>query len=179
VDVIKRATNAMVGHDLLVREAAEAAPGFDARRSAKSRQYHYLIWNRPDRSVRDWRWSAHLTEALDLEKMNRACEVLVGEHDFATFRTHAAQDDEAQNTVRRVSSCRWIDNEPAPGFLRMEIKANAFLRHMVRAIVGSVLLIGQGKLPGEAMAELLEKRDRAAAGPTAPAHGLTLVAVEY
>jgi tRNA pseudouridine38-40 synthase len=61
----------------------------------------------------------------------------------------------------------------------MEIEANAFLRHMVRTIVGSALLIGQGKLPSTAMAEMLGKRDRAAAGPTAPAHGLTLVAVEY
>jgi len=179
VEVIKRATNAIVGRDLLVREAQEAPPGFDARRSARARRYEYLIWTRPDRSVRDWRWSLHLPEALDLEEMNRACAALVGEHDFAAFRTHAAQDDEAQSTVRRVSYCRWIAAEPAVGFVRMEIEADAFLRHMVRVIAGSALLIGQGKLPGSAMAEMVEKRDRAAAGPTAPAHGLTLVGVSY
>jgi len=178
-EVIKRAINAMAGRDLLVREALEAPTGFDARRSARARRYEYLIWNRPDRSVRDWRWSLHLPEPLDLGAMNRACAALVGEHDFAAFRTHAAQDDEARSTIRRVSYCRWIDDEPAPGFVRMEIEADAFLRHMVRAIVGSALLIGQGKLPSEAMAEILEQKDRAAAGPTAPAHGLTLVAVEY
>jgi tRNA pseudouridine38-40 synthase len=178
-ETIKRALNAMMPRDLLVARVTDASPDFDARRSASSRRYSYLVWNGVERSVRDWRWSVHVTGALDVDAMNEACRVLLGRHDFAAFRTHAAQDDPAGSTRRKMDECQWTYGEPAPGYVRLDIQANAFLRHMVRVVAGTALLIGQHKLPIAAMGEILASRDRGVAGPTAPAHGLTLVAVSY
>ena len=176
---VKKALNALLGNDVWVRDVAEAAPTFDARRSACSRRYRYRIRNSPERNVWERRWSVQIDGNLDVDAMNEACQPLIGEHDFAAFRTHRSQDDPERSTVRRVISTEWQRDPNEPAGIRFEIEADAFLRHMVRAIVGSSILVGQGKLPTTAVGEMLTAGVRAAAGPTAPAHGLTLLVIKY
>ncbi len=176
---LKRALNALVGEDLLVKDASDAPEGFDARRSAETRCYGYTIWNGSDRNVWERRWMGHVAAPLDVNAMDEACQSLVGRHDFAAFRTHRSQDDTEKGTVRKVKSARWWRDSAFEPVMRFEIEADAFLRHMVRTIVGTSILIGQGKLPTSEMGASLERKERAGAGPTAPANGLTLLRVTY
>jgi tRNA pseudouridine38-40 synthase len=111
--------------------------------------------------------------------MHRACEPLVGRHDFGAFYTHQAEDDVPRETMRRVLCAHWARDGGEPRLARFQIEADAFLRHMVRAIVGSAILVGLRKLPEDAIADMLDSRDRRVAGPTAPATGLTLLEVTY
>lgn len=176
---LKRAVNALTGDDVWVREMAEAPADFDARRSARSRRYRYRIWNAPDLSIWNRRWSMHVEAKLDVEAMDQTCRALIGRHDFAAFRTHRSQDEPERGTVRRVISTSWQRDPSEPAEVTFDVEADAFLRHMVRTIVGSSILVGQGKLPPTALADMLTAEERAAAGPTAPAHGLTLMGIEY
>ena len=116
---------------------------------------------------------------LDVERMNEACQPLLGKHDFAAFRTHRSQDDPRRGTVRQVLSIRWQRDPVEPADVMFDIEADAFLRHMVRAIVGSSILVGRGKLAPSAIGDMLSAGERAAAGPTAPAPGLTLMEIKY
>jgi len=175
---IRRALNALMGDDVWVHDVAEVEDGFDARRSARSRRYQYRIWNAAERSVWQRRWSLHVEAPLDVESMHRTCRALLGRHDFAAFRTHRAQDDPGRATTRRILATDWQRDGDGPT-VTFEIEADAFLRHMVRAIVGSSILVGQKKAPEASLAEMLAAGDRAAAGPTAPAHGLTLMEIRY
>jgi tRNA pseudouridine38-40 synthase len=176
---VKRALNALVGQDVWVRNVVAVDPAFDARRSARSRRYRYRIWNSTERSVWERRWSVQIGGGLDVDAMHEACQLLLGKHDFAAFRTHRAQDDVERSTVRRVIASDWRRDSIEPGEVTFEIEADAFLRHMVRTIVGSSILVGQGKLPVAALSEMLKTGERAAAGPTAPAQGLTLMEIKY
>jgi len=176
---LKRAMNALVGGDLLVKEVSDAPDGFDARRSVQTRCYSYAIWNAADRNVWERRWMGHVASPLDVEAMDRSCQYLVGKHDFAAFRTHRSQDDTEKGTVTRVKAARWWRDETREQVLRFEIEADAFLRHMVRTIVGTSVWVGQGKIAADDVATSMETRERAATGPTAPANGLTLLKVTY
>ena len=175
---VRRALNALLGHDVWVRNVDEATEDFDARRSARSRRYRYSIWNSTERNVWECRWMLQVEPKLDVGAMDEACRELVGKHDFAAFRTHRAQEDPHRSTTRRVISTRWAQDGSEPN-LTFEIEAEAFLRHMVRGIVGSSILVGRGKAPTTALADMLASADRAAAGPTAPGHGLTLLEIRY
>jgi tRNA pseudouridine38-40 synthase len=118
-------------------------------------------------------------EPLAVEAMDEACQALIGRHDFAAFRTHRTQDDPNKGTIRRVRSARWWRDAGCPSVVRFEIEADAYLRHMVRTIVGTATRIGLGKAPVSEMAASMERGERAGAGPTAPANGLTLLRVTY
>lgn len=179
VQDLKRALNALVGEDLVISDVVEAEPGFDARKDARSREYEYAVWNGPDRSVVHRRWTAHVSDPLDVEAMDLACQVLVGKHDFAAFRTHRSQDDPLASTVRGVTSIRWRRDETEPRLVKLRIEADGFLRHMVRSIVGSAIRVGVGKAPVGWIGEALAQKERAAAGPTAAAAGLTLLEITY
>jgi tRNA pseudouridine38-40 synthase len=110
---------------------------------------------------------------LDPDRLAAAAEGVVGQHDFTAFTPTDTQHVFFHRTVTR---CRW---EPRGDELVLCVEADAFLRHMVRVLVGTMLMIGRGTWPPERLAELLEGAPRSAAGPTAPAHALTLVAVRY
>ena len=112
-------------------------------------------------------------QPLDATAMHDAAQALVGEHDFSAFRTVACQARSPRRNVERVSVVREGEH------VVLEIQANAFLHHMVRNIVGSLLVVGRGEQPREWIAELLEKRDRTIAGPTAPAAGLLFIGPRY
>jgi tRNA pseudouridine38-40 synthase len=153
---------------------AQAVPDrFDARYSAVARTYHYLILNQPARSALHHHRAWWLFGKLDVEAMQAGASLLLGEHDFSAFRAAQCQ---ARTPVREL---RRLDVRRAGSFVVIECSANAFLHHMVRNIVGSLVRIGRGEVGPEWLRSVLESRDRRAAGMTAAAQGLFLTCVHY
>ncbi|OOG63250.1 tRNA pseudouridine(38-40) synthase TruA [Rhodanobacter sp. B04] len=146
---------------------------FHARYAARSRRYRYQILNRPVRAALDARYVTWERLPLDAGRMHLAAQALLGEHDFSAFRALSCQAAHPRRTVLAVNVRREGEQ------VLIEIEANAFLHHMVRNIVGSLLPIGRAEQPVEWMAELLAGCDRQVAGPTAPATGLTFVGPRY
>lgn len=175
-DVVRRATNARLPDDIWVRAAAEAPDGFDARRSAVWRRYRYTLWREPEPNLWWRRYSYHLAEPLDLAAMRRATRHFLGRHDFRALATHQAQANRPESTVRTVHRADWRRDR---GFWHFEVIADAFLRHMVRTMVGTLLLVGRGVLAPATVGVILGGRDRRLAGPTVPAWGLTLMEIAY
>ncbi|WP_329743006.1 tRNA pseudouridine(38-40) synthase TruA [Dyella sp. A6] len=146
---------------------------FHARFSARSRRYRYTILNRPVRAALQARYATWERLPLDAARMHAAAQALLGEHDFSAFRAASCQAAHANRCVLAVDVRR--EGE----MVQVEIEANAFLHHMVRNIVGSLLPIGRGEQPVEWMASLLAGRQRDAAGPTALPNGLAFVGPRY
>lgn len=171
---LQRGLNSLLPRDIAVVAAEEVSPDFDARRSARGKHYRYQIWNREARApLRDrFAWNVH--RRLDRDAMRAAAAALIGEHDFSAFR---AVDCDRKNPVRLM---RRIEvSEPQPDLVVIDLEATAFLKHMVRIIVGTLTEVGLGyRRPGE-VATILAGRDRTAAGRTAPAKGLILERVFY
>lgn len=153
--------------------AQPVLPSFHARYAARSRRYRYQILNRPVRAALDARYVTWERQPLDAARMHAAAQALLGEHDFSAFRALSCQAAHPRRTVLEVSVRR--DGEQ----LFVDIEANAFLHHMVRNIVGSLLPIGRGEQPVAWMAELLAGGNRQLAGPTAPSSGLTFLGPRY
>jgi tRNA pseudouridine38-40 synthase len=193
-DDLQRALNARLTRDIRIRSIEEAPAGFDARRDAKSKTYRYAIWNGPAPSpfIRHVVW--HVPHALDLDRMSAVAQLLIGEHDFASFQ---AGGGDVKTSVRRLLSSDLravnIDDDeyatlppvsietPRSGgrLLRYEVVGTGFLRHMVRNIVGTLADMGRNGTPVEEITAILESKNRARAGPTAPAQGLMLWEVKY
>jgi tRNA pseudouridine38-40 synthase len=171
---LQKSLNALTPDDIAVRDITVVEDGFDPRRQARSRLYEYRILNRPAPSPfwRHYAW--HVSHPLDVSAMNTAAQSLEGEHDFAAFQ--GADAEPVRSTVRRVLVSRLSSTD---GLLVYRIEATAFLKHMVRNIIGTLAEIGRGERPQDGMAALLAGRDRTRAGATAPAQGLLLVAVRY
>lgn len=170
---LERAWNALLPSDIAVRQMEPVAtPDFHPRYSARSRLYRYTVWQAPWRSPLHCRYALHEPRPLDVERMNAAAQLLIGQHDFASF----GQPTQGESTVREVYSAQWRASGP---LLHFEIEANAFLRRMVRTTVSTLLEVGLGRRPVESIAELLAARNRALVARPAPAHGLCLVAVRY
>ncbi len=168
------ALNGVLGHDVAVLAVEAAAPDFDARKHATHKHYRYQIWNgRVASPLRAARF-AHVRAALDVAAMTEAARVFVGERDFSSLR---AAGSSAKTSVRTLSRCDVVGQAGAE--IVLHVSGTGFLRHMVRNLAGTLIEVGRGRrTPGD-MAALLAARDRGAAGPTAPAQGLTLVSVEY
>jgi tRNA pseudouridine38-40 synthase len=169
---LQRAMNAVLPQDSAVRELTQAASDFHPRFDALSRLYRYTVLNAPVRSPITRRTSLHWRTPLNLEAMESATALVVGEHDFATF----GRPPQGGTTVRCVFEAGWVTNPP---WLFFEIEANAFLFRMVRSIVGTALEVGQGRLTPSQFGAIFVSRDRSQAGQTAPAHGLCLIKVRY
>jgi tRNA pseudouridine38-40 synthase len=167
--------NSLLPADCSVREAAEVEAAFSARFSARTRTYVYAILNRPQRDALLARYACHVARPLDVAAMRTAGNRLIGEHDFRAFSAASPEDDPTA-TVRTVER---LTVEPRGELIRVEIAANAFLRHMVRIVVGTLLECGSGRWPPEEPSEILAAGDRPFGGRTAPARGLYLAGVRY
>ena len=173
-DTIRDALNAHLRpHPVAILAAEKVSPDFDARRSALRRHYLYRIVNRrPDLALergRAWR----VPRPLDVEAMHAAAQRLVGKHDFTTFRSTECQAKSPEKTLDRLDVSR------AGEEIRIAAVARSFLHNQVRSMVGSLVLVGEGKWSADDLARALSARDRAACGPVAPPEGLYLVRVDY
>jgi tRNA pseudouridine38-40 synthase len=166
---MERGVNALLPEDIAVSELVPAAEGFHSRFSATGRTYEYRIRITPVREPLERLREHWLPGGLDREAMREAAKCLVGRHDFGAFAAGVT----GERAVRRAV---WSESD---GVLRFEIEANAFLRGMVRGIVGTLIWAGRGKITAARFGEILASRDRSLAGPSAPARGLCLVAVSY
>jgi tRNA pseudouridine38-40 synthase len=177
---LRRALNAALPERVRVIEVEEADDRFHARFAARAKTYRYRLLNGPVGSPFETRYAWHVTHALDLRAMSAALDICRGEHDFAAFQ---AAGSLVKGSVRRLLDALLIEQSViggAPGRLvTIELRGTGFLRHMVRNIAGTLVEIGRGRWTPDDMRRILESRDRALAGPTAPAHGLFLVEVEY
>jgi tRNA pseudouridine38-40 synthase len=169
----QRGLNAVLPRSIAILSVAEAAPDFDARFSARGKLYRYAIWNTPTRSPLRDRYVWHLRRPLDVARMNEAAQTLVGRHDFAAFRAADCERRTTERTLTRLAVTR------ADDLVTIEVEADAFLKNMVRIIVGTLAEVGFAKRPVSDMQRLLDGRDRRQSGITAPAQGLTLVRVDY
>ena len=158
---------------IAVLRAVERQPGFSARHDARARTYRYRILNRAAPSPLLRGRVFFVRAPLDLERMRAAASLLVGTHDFSSF---CAQPPERGKPVRTIEG---ISLERSGELIELEVTADSFLHQMVRIIAGSLVEVGRGKRAPEAITAILERRDRKAAGVTAPAHALYLSHVRY
>jgi tRNA pseudouridine38-40 synthase len=163
----------MKPNPIVVLQAARVEPGWSARFSAIRRCYRYRILNRPARPAlaagRVW----HVKPALDERAMHAAGRLLIGRHDFTSFRAASCQADNPVRTLERLDVTRDGD------IVTLAVEARSFLHHQVRNFAGTLKLVGEGRWNADAVAEALAARARATAGPTAPPDGLSLVEVVY
>ncbi len=173
-DTVRDAVNAHLRPHPVAELAAEAvAEDFDARFSATRRHYLYRIVNRRADLALDRRHAWRVGRPLDAAAMQAAAQLLVGKHDFTTFRASECQAKSPVKTLERLDVAR--DGEE----VRIEASARSFLHTQVRSMVGSLALVGEGRWSSDDLARALAARDRAACGPVAPPDGLYLVRVDY
>ncbi len=177
LQTIWRGLNAHLPVDLTVQNVGDATEDFHARFSAIQREYRYLIDCAPAPLPQLRHQALHVAGTLDVPAMTAALKLLEGTHDFAAFTTAAPAQRSTVRTMywTRISEYEWFERR----LLAIEVAANAFLQHMVRMIVGTLLLVGRNRMTVDQFGEVLMSRDRRLAGPTAPAYGLTLTAVRY
>lgn len=171
---IQRALNSLLPSDIVVKKVEEAGEDFHARKQCKSKLYEYRILNRELRSAFHHGYAWHIPQKLKLKEMKKATQYLIGEHDFSSFRSVGTP---TRTAVRQVLRAEW--KRDREGFIYFEIEATGFLKQMVRAIVGTLVEVGKGKLKASELKKILDSKDRKKAGPTAPAHGLFLREVKY
>ena len=160
-------------HPIVVLRATPAPPNWNARFSATTRAYRYIISNRAAWPAIEAHRVWHVKAWLDVDAMHRAAQTLVGHHDFSSFRASACQAKSPLKTLDSFTVNRQGDH------LVISATARSFLHHQVRNMVGSLKMVGEGKWPESAIPEVLAARSRAAAGPTAPPDGLYLVSIGY
>jgi tRNA pseudouridine38-40 synthase len=168
-----RGLNSVLPRSIGIRTGEEVDERFDARRSARGKHYRYQVWNREERAPLVDRYAWHVVTPLDLAAMQAGAPYLVGEHDFSAFR---AADCDRKNPVRvlhRVDVARQGD------LVTFDLEGTAFLKNMVRVIVGTLCEVGHGRRTPANIAEVLAGRDRTRAGRTAAPRGLTLERVLY
>jgi tRNA pseudouridine38-40 synthase len=166
-------TTARLPSSVAVRWCVPVAENFNARFSARARRYRYRLLNRQVRPALHRQTLSWERRPLDASAMHAAAQALLGENDFGAFRSVQCQALHARREMQ------WIQVRRDGDVIEIGVQANAFLHHMVRNIVGSLILVGTGEKPVEWIAELLAGRDRTVAGPTAPPQGLVFVGPLY
>ena len=167
------AFNAKLPEDIAGISIEEKEPRFHSRLSAKAKHYSYSIWKSKKAPVFERKYVFRCEEELDIQAMKQAASAFIGEHDFKSFCSVHTQ---AETTVRTITA---VDVEKQDSVICIRVSGTGFLYNMVRIIAGTLMEVGCGKYPPEKMKEILEKTDRSAAGPTAPAKGLMLVNYEF
>jgi len=183
-DTIRRALNAKLPNDIRVLAAEEVDFEFHPRYRAVKKSYFYLIEKTQKQSVFFQPYAWRIPVDLDIGSMNMAASVFQGEHDFSSFRGSGCGAKTTVRTIFSISLSRhaYLDFMTARmqgDFLIIRIEANAFLRHMARNIVGTLVEVGKGKISSHTVVDILTARDRKLAGPTAPAKGLFLERIFY
>ena len=172
-DRTRHALDSICGPAIAIHSCSHAPDGFHARFSALSRTYVYALYTSEVADPWLGRTALHHPGDLDLGAMNEAAGHLIGPHDFSSFGRTQDPDSSAERVLYELRCARDGD------IVRVRARANAFIRQMVRSLVGTLVQVGEGKRSPEEMTTVLEVKDRAAAGPVAPPHGLCLVSVEY
>jgi tRNA pseudouridine38-40 synthase len=167
------AMNMRLPRDIRVLFSEEVDPAFHSRFSAKNKTYRYAIQTGLHADVFTRNTALHVHTPLDLNAMRLAAKDVTGTHDFAAFMSAGTT---MENTVRTVTQSEWTQNG---AYLYYDVSANGFLYNMVRILVGTLLDVGSGSLPQNAILHALKMKNRLDAGATAPAHGLTLMRVQY
>ncbi len=183
-DTLKKAINAKLPGDMRILEAEELDSEFHPRYRAVKKSYFYLIEKTQKQSVFLHRYTWRMPVSLDIDSMSKAAALLQGEHDFSAFRGAGCG---AKTTIRTIyaitlagyDSLDFMTAKIQGDFIKIQIEANAFLRHMVRNIVGTLTEVGKGRISPETVRNILTSCDRKMAGPTAPAKGLFLEKVFY
>ncbi|MDQ5920704.1 MAG: tRNA pseudouridine38-40 synthase [Pseudomonadota bacterium] len=168
-----RGVNALLPKDIVIKDVVVVGDTFNSRFSAVFRTYHYYLQLSPVRPVILYNKVGWYHAALDVELMQSACQLLIGEQDFSSFR---AANCQAQNPVRNLTHA---SIEVKNNLLRFEFRANAFLYHMIRNIVGALIYVGNGKITLNQFMEVITVKNRRSAPPTFMPDGLYLVNVEY
>jgi tRNA pseudouridine38-40 synthase len=185
-DRLVRAFNATLPPDVRVLAAEEMDDRFHARLHARGKTYRYFLWHAPMDHPALRRVAWHVPQRLSVAAMREAAQLFVGEHDFAAFQ---GQGSAVRSTVRRVFAATLDADAAVPGWceaaddrgrlLCIEVAGSGFLRYMVRAMAGTLVQVGKGRMRREDVVQALASGRRSAAGPTAPAHGLHLWRVHY
>lgn len=170
-----KALTARLPEQISITEAIEVDDNFDAISDTKTKLYRYTIYTGQHRPVLNIRHLWHRSGRLDIEKMNTAAKKLVGKHDFKSFASAA---DQRQSSVRTVLQCS-VKADDTGQCIYVETEADGFLYNMVRNIVGTLVEVGRDRWEPEFIEEILDRKDRAAAGPIAPAAGLCLMWIKY
>jgi tRNA pseudouridine38-40 synthase len=188
---LRRALNAQLPATVRVLLAEDVEPDFHARFSSRQKRYRYVILESETASPFLCRYVWHLPRTLDASAMDTAAKLLRGNHDFSAFQSTGSTVTHAIRTVTSAGVTEWSPENPAPPplpvlgtilnarLLVFEVSAEGFLRHMVRAMIGTLVEVGDGRRPAPSITAVLDGRARAAAGATAPASGLWLVSVDY
>jgi tRNA pseudouridine38-40 synthase len=171
---INKGLNALLPADIFVKQAENVPLDFNSRYSAKSKIYEYRILNReePDIFLRSYAW--HIATDLNLEKMSACLSMLLGSHDFSSFKSSGSGNN---NPVREMMKAEL--RGPEDDLITFSFEATGFLRHMVRNILGTVIEVGRGKLDVDDFMEIFQSKDRRKAGIKAPSQGLFLKLVKY
>lgn len=172
-DKISFALNQRLPEDIVVQGSSEVPADWHPRYQNSTKTYEYRILNRTFRMPTRRLDTYFYHHPLDTEKMRQAAAYLVGEHDFKSFCAVGAQ---FKTTVRTIYAC---DVEKENDIITIRVTGNGFLYNMVRIIAGTLIRVGGGEMEPEQIPKILAACDRAAAGPTAPAHGLTMIGIEY
>ncbi len=170
---VQKGLNSLLPPDIVIKRVEEVPHDFDPRRDATSKTYIYRILNRPWRTALCRHFSWFIYHGLDPEPMNVAAGFLVGERDFTSFM---AAGSDAVHAVREITS---IQVGRKGDFVEIKVEGTAFLRHMVRIMVGTLVSVGMGRMDPGAIVDILEAKDRTRAGITAPPQGLFLKEVNY
>lgn len=170
------ALNAHLPRDIRVQDAWQVPEDFHARYAAHSKTYVYRIWNSALESPFQFAYTHTVARPLDLNAMSRAAELFVGRHDFLALCAAGSSVAARGDTVRTITACA-VRREGA--LVEIEVTADGYLYNMVRILAGTLVQVGLGRIPADAIPAILQSRDRSGAGPTLPAKGLFLKRVEY
>lgn len=165
--------NRYLPEDIAVTEVKEASDRFHARFNAVGKLYRYTCYDGPSKPVFDRKYCLVLEKSVDINRMKKAAEYLVGQHDYKSFCGNSKMK---KSTVRIVDT---IEISREDGYVILDFHGTGFLQNMVRILTGTLLEVGYGRMKPEQMKEILEAQDRTAAGPTAPPQGLCLIHVDY